>query len=122
LRREAQALAVALVVVALGCGDDGKAEPPSGDAAMACPALSGTWTIASHCGAALVGMTVNVQQTDCNISTVFSGSPLSGPVQQDGSFELAGTVAGTQVTCKGKASAKLITETCTGNCQVSLTR
>jgi hypothetical protein len=26
------------------------------------------------------------------------------------------------VTCKGKASAKLITESCTGNCQVSLAR
>jgi len=89
---------------------------------MSCPVLAGTWTIASHCGASLVGSTVNVQQTGCDISTVFSGSPLSGPVERDGSFVLAGTVSGTQVNCTGKASAKLITESCTGNCQVSLTR
>jgi hypothetical protein len=122
LRREAQAVAAALTMVALGCGDDGEAAPPSGDAAMACPSLSGTWTIASHCGVDLVGTTVNVQQTDCNISTMFAGSPLSGPVVQDGSFELVGTVSGTPVTCKGKATDKLIKETCTGSCQVSLTR
>jgi hypothetical protein len=116
---------VSLVAAAFGCGsdgDDGNAAPPSGDAALSCPALSGSWTIASHCGAALVGTTVNVQQTGCDISTVFSGSPLAGPVAQDGSFTLAGTVSSTQVTCQGKASTKLITESCTGNCQVSLTR
>lgn len=92
------------------------------DAAAPCPQLAGTWTIASHCSAALVGMTVPVTQKACVVSTEGAFPGLSGAVDALGRFTLSGTIGGTQVTCSGSATASTLTESCTGNCNVTLSR
>jgi hypothetical protein len=129
LHRVQACAVVALAVMALGCGDDGDDDEGRSDrdaavdAAAACPVLSGTWRIASHCSAAFVGMSVQLTQTDCAIS-VAGPLPglLSGSVEADGTFTLSGAVTGATLSCTGTASATSITQTCTGACSVSFER
>ncbi|MDB4976477.1 MAG: hypothetical protein JWN48_4818 [Myxococcaceae bacterium] len=114
-----------LTVAALGCGDDQTnkdGETGSPEAGAACLDLAGTWTIASHCDAALVGTAVPVTQRLCVITTGGMFAGLSGPVAQSGTFALRGTISGTTVSCMGTASDKQLSETCTGDCAVTLTR
>jgi hypothetical protein len=117
-------LALTLAAAGACAGDDDAPMTSARDAgrSASCPNLAGTWTIASHCGTSLVGMSVAVAQDTCAISTGGAFAGLSGDVASDGSFMLAGTVSGMSVSCTGTATATRIDETCTGNCSVTLTR
>lgn len=124
----AQVVSVFGVILAFGCGDaadtnhQSSAGNGAADAGPACLELSGTWTIASHCGAALVGTQVTVTQVGCSVTTAGSFPGFTGDVMHDGSFDLHGTASGMDVACTGTATAQLLTEMCTGNCAVTLTR
>jgi len=110
-------------LAALSCGDDSTPATYSNtDAAADCEQLAGIWTISEHCGAALIGMQVTVTQTACAIATQGAFAGFTGEVKRDGSFSMSGTSNGTAVSCTGTATAKRISESCTGNCQVALTR
>lgn len=111
------------VIAAFSCGDDSMPSySGSSDAAASCEQLAGTWTITEHCGAALKGSTVTVTQTQCSITTQGAFPGFTGEVKPDGSFNLSGTANGMNVSCTGTAQAKRISETCTGDCQVVLSR
>jgi polyisoprenoid-binding protein YceI len=117
-------VAVAVALVAASCGDDSGEAHDSGvteDGASACPVLAGSWTIASHCSSSLVGMEVVVMQSGCALTTSGTFSGFSGTVAHDGSLAIAGTVSGTSVMCTGSATAQHWTQSCTGNCAVTLT-
>ena len=114
-----------VVFVLVGCGDDAGQVHDGGaaaDGASACPVLAGTWTIATHCSAAFVGMTVSVVQSGCSLTTSGTFSGFSGTVAQDGSLTIAGAVSGTSVMCTGNATAQHWTQNCTGSCAVTFTR
>jgi hypothetical protein len=117
-----------LTIAALSCGSDDTKDSgtPAGDAASygnGCIDLTGTWTIASHCSSALIGMTVAVSQDKCHATTGPNFPGLSGDLATDGSFNISGMFGGANVTCVGNASDKQISESCTpGNCGVVLTR
>lgn len=89
---------------------------------MTCPNLAGEWTIEAHCGASLVGMTVPVTQVGCDITTGGTFSGFTGSVAVDGAFTLGGEANGTQVNCTGTATASTITQSCTGDCDVVLSK
>lgn len=108
-----------------GCGDDGDTTHDGGvthDGASACPTLAGSWTIANHCSAALVGMEVVVMQSGCALTTGGTFAGFTGTVAQDGSLTIAGTVSGTNVMCTGSATAQHWQQSCTGSCAVTLSR
>jgi hypothetical protein len=110
-----------LFALTFGCGGD-DAQPADTKDAAVCPDLAGTWTITSHCSAALVGTTVMVTQSDCTLTTSGAFPGFTGEVQNDGSLALSGTSSGMSVSCMGVASNKTLTESCSGNCNVTLTR
>lgn len=118
-------ISTVVVLWAVGCGGDDTGGMSDGgvhqDGASGCPMLSGTWTIASHCNSALVGMEVIVMQTSCSLTTNGTFAGFSGTVAHDGSLSIAGTVSGTSVMCTGNATAQHWTQNCTGNCAVTLT-
>lgn len=117
-----------LVIVQLlaACGSDDGEAPKSyagePDAAHGCVDISGTWLIRAHCGAALVGMSVGITQSGCSFTTSGSFPGFSGTLDADGKFDLSGTANGMNVTCQGTATAQQITQSCTGNCNVTLGR
>lgn len=114
-----------VALFAMGCGDDGGGSPDGGatqDGASACPLLAGTWTIANHCSAALIGMEVAVMQSGCSLTTNGTFAGFTGTLAQDGSLTIAGNVSGTSVMCTGTATTQHWTQSCTGNCAVTLTR
>ena len=114
-----------VVLLLMSCGDDSGEAHDSGvgtDGASACPVLAGNWTIATHCSAALVGMQVAVMQSGCALTTNGTFAGFSGSVAANGSLTIAGTVSGTSVMCTGSATAQHWTQSCTGNCEVTLTR
>jgi hypothetical protein len=126
LRTNVFLIGCALIVLACG-GDDSGASPAggagSGDSqAAGCPDFSGTWTIASHCGASLVGMQVTVTQSACKLTTGGSFPGFTGTVKTDGSFDLSGTSNGMSVSCTGMGTSHSLMESCTGNCNVTMTR
>ena len=108
------------------CGGDDSSDPgktvADPDAATSCADISGNWVIRSHCGAALVGMSVTVTQTGCSITTSGSFPGFTGTLKSDGKFSMSGTASGMSVSCEGTATAQQISETCTGNCSVTLGR
>lgn len=110
-------------LAALSCGDDSTPTTYANtDAAADCEQLAGTWTITQHCSAALNGTQVTVTQEACTITTEGAFPGFTGEVKRDGSFNMNGTSNGVAVSCTGMATAKRITESCTGNCEVVLTR
>jgi hypothetical protein len=116
-----------LIFVAVACGDDTassgtQATAGSGAKVAACLDLSGTWSVASHCSTALVGMQIAVSQTACTFTTGFPFPGFTGHVQADGRIDLSGSASGMDVTCTGMTTGKQLTESCTGNCNVTLTR
>lgn len=110
-----------LVAMSLGCGGD-DAHPSAAKDAAVCADLAGTWTISSHCSSALVGTTVMVTQSNCTLTTSGAFPGFTGEIESDGSLALSGTASGMSVSCMGMASSKTLTESCTGNCNVTLTR
>jgi hypothetical protein len=106
-------------------GGSGAATPSTraGDAgSAACPQLAGIWTIAKHCGSSLIGSQITITQTGCSVTTNGAFPGFTGRVEDDGSFELSGTSQGTSVSCTGTAGPHQISEQCTGDCAVTLTR
>jgi hypothetical protein len=122
----AHVLALLTTLFVLACSDDPQSPAvysgAGAPAAAACLDVSGTWTIASHCGSALVGMPIMVTQSACMFTTSGAFPGFTGTLQPDGSFTLAGNASGTSVSCTGTATDHTLTQTCTGNCNVTLTR
>ena len=108
----------------MGCGSDSNPSAPTyaGDAAASCPVIAGTFTIQKHCSAALIGTTIAVEQTACDFTTTGAFPGFHGTLDREGKFTMVGTSNGTEVSCTGTASADRIDESCTGSCQVTLTR
>jgi len=121
-------LRLSLMLVLAACSDDdgGASTLDGGDedaGGGACPNLAGTWTISEHCGGApLIGMTVPVTQSGCVITTGGTFAGFTGTVGNDGAFTLDGVANGTSVSCTGTATTTTITEDCTGDCHVVMTK
>jgi hypothetical protein len=106
--------------VIAACGSSAKDSAKSD--ASSCPDIDGTWTIQMHCGAALVGTKVTVDQTACDVTTSGAFAGFTGKVAADGTFTLGGTSNGVSVNCAGKATTTKITESCMPSCDVVLER
>ena len=122
-------LTLSLVLLALACGDDDGGSPTTDGGEQdsggggACPNLAGSWTITEHCGGApLIGMTVPVTQNGCDFTTAGAFPGFVGTITADGNITFSGVANGTTIDCTGTATETRITETCTGNCDVVLTK
>jgi hypothetical protein len=106
--------------VIAACGSSAKDSAKSD--ASSCPDIDGTWNVQMHCGAALVGTKVTVDQTACDVTTSGAFAGFTGKVAADGTFTLGGTSNGVSVNCTGKATTTKITESCMPSCDVVLER
>ena len=107
--RRIHALVAALALG--GCGSD--------DSSTTCTSVAGTWQYVSHCDSVYVGLTINVTQNQCNISTV---DPVSSEVVQGGLNGRSISVRVGTSTCSGQAGQDAITMTCDGTCGITLQR
>lgn len=105
--RAATALAALAFVALAGCG-------------KGCPDLGGSWKIAAHCNAMLVGQAVTISESSCAFSVGAPFEGFNGQVTADGALTLTGA-AGT-ISCTGSATDSKITMNCTGPCAVTLTK
>lgn len=122
-------LSLSLLLALSACGDDDGAAPTAdgGDqdsgGGGACPNLAGTWTIDQHCGgASVIGMTVPLTQSGCTFTTGGTFAGFTGTVTDDGTLTFSGVANGSTIDCTGTATPTTITETCTGDCNVVLTK
>jgi len=110
------------------CGDSSDPEPSPGSAgesgnaggagSASCPDVSGNWTIAAHCDASLIGLTLKVTETDCSLSFAPPFDVFSGSVTTDGKITLSGAQS-----CTGTATASSVSMSCTpAPCAVKLAR
>lgn len=103
-------------------GTSGSGDQDSGGG-NACPNLAGTWTIDEHCGGApLIGMSVPVTQAGCEFTTSGPFAGFTGTVDEDGAFTMSGVANGATITCTGTATTTLLTQSCTGDCDVVLSK
>lgn len=127
--RAGMSIVLLSLACAAGCGDDdGPSPAPDGGdqdsgAGDSCPNVAGNWTIDEHCGGApLIGMRVPVTQSGCDFTTGGAFAGFTGSVDGNGDFSMSGVASGQTVTCTGTATPTLITESCTGNCDVVLSQ
>jgi len=85
-----------------------------------CPNLAGTWTITEHCSAEFVGMTQTITQTGCEFASATSTGTTT--INPDGSFSFSDTYMGNPFECTGTATVTRISQVCTGDCTVVLTK
>jgi hypothetical protein len=102
-----------------GCSSSSSSSVPSSDAgAPACPSVAGTWKVATHCDASLVGQSAVITQTGCALTFAPPFDKFTGTVASDGKLTLSGPQS-----CVGTAGANSISMSCTpGTCSVTLTR
>lgn len=112
-------LSSSLLFLSFACGEDKSSGGPDGSSGT-CPNLAGNWTIAEHCSADFIGTTQTITQTGCAFGSS-SGSART-TVNADGSFSLSDTYMGNAFECTGTATATRITQVCTGDCNVVLTK
>ena len=111
-------LSAAVLLLAACSSSSSSGSISSSGGNTACPNVSGTWTVATHCDASLVGQTFTVTQNDCALTFGAPFNGFSGTLTTDGKI----TVTGPQ-SCTGTASATAITMSCTpGTCTVTLAR
>lgn len=121
-------------VCVIGCGDDdgggagtsGSGGSGGGDQDSGggnCPNLAGSWTIDEHCGGApLIGMTVPVTQDGCEFTTSGAFAGFTGTLNENGDFTMSGEAGGMTITCTGTATTTLVTQSCTGDCDVVMSK
>ena len=121
--KRAAMVALWFCVSLAGCGDDDAGGGNTDGGQTQCIDLSGTWTVDEHCGgAAVVGMTVPVTQTGCAFTTGGTFAGFAGTIDESGAITLSGVANNQQIDCTGTATATRITETCTGDCNVVMTK
>jgi hypothetical protein len=113
MRRLEAVLLLVVLTTMVGCDSGSKS----------CPDVSGQWTIASHCDASMVGETVDVTQSGCDITYASPFTGWTGSIDENGLMECTGTGGGQQLTCTGALAGNAIGLTCTPDpCAVALMR
>jgi hypothetical protein len=107
-----QLLLLSLFAFACGSSSDDEGEPGN------CPNLSGTWTVAEHCDASLIGASAPISMKSCSLTFSAPFDGFSASVSEDGAVSVSGPQ-----TCTGNATQNTITLDCTpGDCSVTLTK
>jgi hypothetical protein len=118
IRNSALAFLFSCVLCACSSGSGDSPGNTSADGGGACPNLAGTWTVAAHCDASLIGQNATVMQSNCSLSFASPFDGFTGTVAADGKITLAGPQS-----CTGTAATGTLSLSCTpGTCIVTLTR
>jgi len=115
LMNKSSAMAFLFSCVLCACSS-GSGDSP-GDGGPACPNVTGTWTVAAHCDASLVGQHATVMQNNCTLSFAPPFDGFTGTVTADGKITLSGPQS-----CTGTVAAAISLSCTPGTCTVSLTR